>query len=145
MPFNFLLWKCLIPGETSLKESGRSARIKPRSGECVLAFSIDNEDFRARFKVRKVCDALFFYKSRQGDPILLFVELKGSDIASAAPQLGQALKAIQNALARRARYRAVVVTRGGAPARDDPLRRQFYRKYGVELSICRDGDLRPHL
>ena len=145
MPFNFLLWECLIPGKTSISESGQSARIDPHGGECVLAFELDNQKFRDRFGVGRVCDALFFYRRDQERPVLLFVELKGTDIAKAAEQLGQSLRAVKDTLQRNAQYRAVVVSRGRAPARKDPLCRQFFQQHQVELKISRDGDLRRFL
>lgn len=147
MPFDFLVWECLVPGQTSIAErgTGTSARIKPLGGECVLTFGIDNQAFRGEFNVNRVCDALFFYKIEAKSPVLLFVELKGADIASAAEQVGQALQAVRRALPRDADYRAVVVTRRKAPTRSDALWRRFFEDYGVELRISRDGNLRPYL
>jgi len=145
MPFNFLLWKCLLPGQTSIRESGKGARIKPEAGECVLAFGIDSQDFRRRFDASKVCDALFFYKSKEQDPVLLFVELKGSDLGSAAQQLGEALQAVRGKLKLKVHYRAVVVSRSTAPGRSNPLRRKFSKEHKLPLEICRSGDLRQYL
>ena len=146
MPFNFLLCECLHPGKTGFGEAGKGARIKPEGGECVLVFGIDNEPFRKRFAVTKACDALFFYKSGTKGPVLFFVELKGSDISSAARQIGQALQAVRKKLlGPEWDYRAVVVTRKSFPKRNGDLRSRFWKEYRLELKICRSGNLREHL
>ena len=145
MPFNFLLCECLHPGETGFKESGIGARIRPEGRECVLVFGIDNQRFRTQFSVHRACDALFFYKSQAHGPVLLFVELKGSDVESAAEQLGQALDAVRKGLSGVSEYRAIVVLRKSAPASRNKLWSRFRNKYGVELKVCRDGNLRPFL
>ncbi len=90
MPFNFLLWHCLLPGKTQISEQGCSARILPKSDETVLAFRIDLEAFREEYDLRgkKLCDGFFFiFKAGDTRPKLIFVELKGSDVTAAAEQL----------------------------------------------------------
>lgn len=154
MPFNFLLWNCLIPGATSVSESGVSANLKRESDESVLAFRIDTDGFRKRFKLSngaKVCDALFFYKVKKSDPLLIFVELKGRDIPRAIQQLEQTLSTFRRELEQRgelARRRvkcvAVVVTRRGVHRQTKRLQREFSQR-DVPLKFSKTGDLRQLL
>ena len=104
MPFSFLLWNCLVPGATSVSESGVSANLQRGSDESVLAFRIDTDGFRKRFNLSnpaRVCDALFFYKVKESDPLLMFVELKGRDVAGAIQQLEQTLSTVRRELEQR--------------------------------------------
>jgi len=135
MAFDFLLWHCLDPGKTSVSESGKSARLKPKGGECVLLFKIDSARFRAEFEIERVCDALFFYKSEHKAPVLLFVELKGTDVESAIDQLDQTLKSVRNKLDNEANCLAVVACSGSTPKHLGKLRKRFQKQHGITFRI----------
>jgi hypothetical protein len=158
MPMNFLLWQALETSATSHHEEGRGASIKREEGEVVLVFHADTADFRRRFGVENVCDALFFYKKPPARPILLFVELKGHDIEHAAKQIRMTMMAVREGLRGQlgnlgpanAEHRAVIVTSGVAAPRElARLRRDFERETQVALKVetVKKGacDLRKYL
>jgi hypothetical protein len=152
MAFDFLLWNCLLPGRTSIGESGKTASLKPLNDECVLTFHIDQQAFRDRFCGRdaKVCDGLFFYKQVDDAPVLLLVELKGADTDRAAEQLRDSLRVLQNELQKtgqrlKAEYRAIIVTRGSAPRNLKSFQKEFRQKYDASLDVSRRGDLRHYI
>lgn len=146
MPFNFLLWNCLAVGRTSVAEKGITARMERKPGESVLAFRIDCDEFRRHFGTRRVCDALFFYRSQENKPVLLFVELKGSNIRDGVEQLKETLGIIEQALKDYpADYRAIVVTDAGGLKSAKGLQREFQKTHKVTLSVGRESDLRTYL
>ncbi len=146
MAFDFLLWNCLVPGKTSVRESGKTVRMAREAGETVLAFEIDNEEFRKRFQVGRVCDGLFFYMAEQRTPLLFLAELKGSDFGGAVTQLEQTLGSLRKALSRyQPEFIAVIVTRRGVPKNDKKRVQQFFETNGVRLKVSRDGDLRKFI
>ena len=148
MPLNFLLCKCLITGETSVRERGISARLQPQRGECVLAFHIDNRDFRRAFGAENepVCDGVFFYKNSADDAVLLCVELKGSDFSRAVEQVAHVVRLFRRKLsALPIEFRAVVVLNAGVPPDFRERQQRFQRENGVKLRVSKDGDLRKVL
>jgi hypothetical protein len=47
MPFeNLLLSSCLLPGQTSFKESKASVKVERKEGETILFFNIDDQSSR---------------------------------------------------------------------------------------------------
>jgi len=143
MAFDFLLWNCVAPGKTSISEFGIKASLKPYEDECVLAFRIDCDEFRTHFGVRRACDGLFFVKTKNEDPLLVLVELKGSDVGHAVEQLHDTLDGLKRSHIRKpVTYRAVIVTRGGSPKQDKAAIRGFEKRQGISLCLTRDPNLR---
>ena len=148
MPFNFLVWDCLVRGKTSVGESGKVARMKHEPGECILAFELDNDGFRTRFGLKgdKACDALFFYWSAKKGPTVFFVELKGRDISTAVKQLERTVQTLQSASRDfPGEQKAVIVTDRKVPQTIKNAEKLLFDRYRVALKICRDGDLRQYL
>lgn len=95
MKFDRLLWQCLMPGEYEFTEEGITVRLPPEAKETVLMFKTDSDAFRDWQKGVKVCDLLFFYRGPAvSKPVLLFVELKGSDYEAAELQLENAFRRV---------------------------------------------------
>ena len=140
MPFNFLLWNCLLPGRTSVDENAITAVLRPRNDECVLAFGVGNDRFRQYFDLtdEKACDALFFHKSDGADPTLFFVELKASpNLKRDIEQLGNVIQAVASKVGRETPYaaKAVIVKRGSVPRDLDRVRRSFKNTHQVQLCV----------
>jgi len=99
MPFNHLLFESLLPGRTLAedKEKGcrSSANLERGPGEAVLLFRLDQIGTKERLNLRgkKCCDHLFFYKSGN-QTLLIFIELKSTDIRGAMEQITSAHDAI---------------------------------------------------
>src|SRR5262245_28075400 len=107
MPFNFLLWRCLAPGKTSYQEprTGWGVRVQPINDETILFLLTDADPVREYFSkkrkwydLKNVADLLVYCKRKNSSPILLFVELKGSDIDQSVEQLCQTIEAIKAVL-----------------------------------------------
>jgi len=150
MPLNYLLWNCLVPGKTSVGERGKSANMDRKPDECVLAFRTDDRGFRERFGLpgKRACDGVFFLRRDGQQPEIIFVELKGTDISTAAKQLGNSLRAVRTELDRirlEARYHAVVVKAGRAPGNIKGLRDGFKKQHQVDLTVTSDRDVRKVL
>jgi hypothetical protein len=156
MAFTHLLWNCLAEGATSIEEEKLSANLEKRSDECVLVFEIDNPDFRKHFQAmdEKVCDGLFFYKKAalpghdKTVPVVMFVELKGSDIDYAIEQLANTHRLVHKKLTGRAvEYRAIVVSRQAPPAQDKSARKRWEKSINCRLHFARGpkAELRRYL
>ncbi|HYO59642.1 hypothetical protein [Archangium sp.] len=95
MKFDRLLWQCLMPGEHEFSEEGITVRLPPEAKETVLMFRTDSDAFRDWQQGVKACDLVFFYRGPAAPkPVLLFVELKGSDYEAAEAQLENAFKRV---------------------------------------------------
>ncbi|OJT23270.1 hypothetical protein BO221_20620 [Archangium sp. Cb G35] len=95
MKFDRLLWQCLMPGEHEFSEEGITVRLLPEGKETVLMFRTDSNAFRDGQPGVKACDLVFFYRGPAAPkPVLLFVELKGSDYEAAEAQLENAFKRV---------------------------------------------------
>jgi hypothetical protein len=145
-----MLWNCLLPDKTSIGEGKQKARLERRTGagECILVFRIDNAEFRRQFGLSQspLCDALFFLGQQQDHPTLLPVELKGSDIAKAVQQLESAVNLLLSKLPKKqTRYVPVIVTSSRVPHQAKKLFKDFSRKFGFEVRVSRDGNLRDFL
>jgi hypothetical protein len=148
VPFTHLLWKCLLPDQARVREGGKTAHLDRKKGECVLAFQIDQADFRKAFdlKDKPVCDGLFFFKTSATVPVLFLVELKGSDFARAVEQIESTLQLLKKKLAQYpSKYRAVVVTDRRVPTQQKGRFDEFQKRHKTALRVSRDGDLRPLL
>lgn len=98
MPFEILLLSsCLLPGQTSFKESKASVKVEPQAGETILFFNTDNQtnpECKLRQflwgaeKGQKICDLIVFY-AKGSDRIICFVELKDNigDLGHATEQV----------------------------------------------------------
>jgi hypothetical protein len=144
VPWNCLFRECLQKG-TSVSESGRSASLDRRPGECVLLFKTDCPRFRSVFGVgdRPLSDAVFYYKAAAGadtQQALIFVELKGTDVAHALEQLRTAVEVVRKKMPELEtswsfRWVAVVVTRGSHLKQLDKWVKEFREKYRVTLLV----------
>lgn len=98
LPFEILLLSpCLLPGQTSFKESRASVRVDPQPGETILFFNIDEQSNPA-CKLRKflwgketgqkICDLMVFY-AKENERVICFVELKDNigDLGHATEQV----------------------------------------------------------
>jgi hypothetical protein len=86
MSFHSVVAACLHPG-TAAKEKGKSVRIDLKKDETVLLFRTDSNEAKAYLGIKTASDFVYFYMKDQHTPKLVFVELKGSDLAKAAEQL----------------------------------------------------------
>lgn len=141
MALDLLLVRCLVPGQTSLKESGLAVQLGPKGEETILLFRSDSPEFRSCFNLgsdARVSDAIFFYRSAQRPrPLLVFVELKGNDVGHAVKQLTATVRVVEQRLHGQLRKEvdllAVVVTSGSAPSQKDPAFKRFKADIGISL------------
>lgn len=140
MRFDRLLWHCLQPGEYQFTEENLAVRLSPENNETVLMFRTDSNVFRGSREGVPACDLLFFYRGPASPtPVLLFVELKGSDIEHAETQIGSAFKRVREELAPdcgggAARAGAVVVLGSSAPADVKPRQKEAWLKQGLPFA-----------
>jgi len=84
-PFEILLLSpCLLPGQTSFKESNASVKVDPQPGETILFFNIDDPSNRScklreflwgKATGQQICDLIVFYAT-ESERVICFVELK---------------------------------------------------------------------
>ncbi|QDU39461.1 hypothetical protein Mal4_38060 [Maioricimonas rarisocia] len=95
--FNRLLLDCLVPGTTSVNERKTRTMLtfKPAAGETILVFRVDSDEGKKLFELEDslVADALLAVFRQGAQPILFFVELKGSDVEHAEKQLESTIAA----------------------------------------------------
>ena len=156
MRFDRLLWQCLMPGEYEFTEEGITVRLPPEAKETVLMFKTDSDAFRDWQKGVKACDLLFFYRGPAAPkPVLLFVELKGSDYEAAELQLENAFKRVwaqldQQCQSGEIRVCAVAVV-GRSVMMDVKARiKDAWQQRGLEFryhfgALRKTVDLRPNL
>jgi hypothetical protein len=152
MSFHSVVAACLHPG-TAAKEKGKSVRIDLKKDETVLLFRTDSNEAKAYLGIKTASDFVYFYMKDQHTPKLVFVELKGSDLAKAAEQLQATIGAVRDLLAKRVgalakslRVDAVVVFSGSAPKSLDDVQRQFRKVTGVSLRTQRESlDIRAFI
>lgn len=148
MRFDRLLWECLAPGSHEGTDGPLTASLAPRAGETVLLFEIDNPAFRGRDSGVKVCDLLFFHRGMEGRPVLLFVELKGSDYQTAEQQVESAVRRVLGQLdegcqGRSVQLRAVILLGSSILHEDKQLKKRLLRQYGLLLRYRRDVYQQP--
>jgi hypothetical protein len=139
MPIDHLLFESLIPGVTKAEDKGSgshtSANLDSGRGESVLVFHLDNEKSRTRLGLsnNKCCDFVFFFKSGS-HCTLIFVELKGTDIASAEDQIVSAYQAMsaQSSYIKSCGPLAVIVSNVAAPMNGKVIQRRM-KKRGISL------------
>jgi len=135
MAFDELLWNCLIPGAASAKEQGIGIALE-RSGATVLFFRCDCDEFRSEFDVPRaqVCDLLVYYCRDPKSPVLLFVELKGSDLLRAVAQIRSAQATLKSHISerhwKRAKIKALIVTPNSVPPKRQGIPKE------VEVRQC---------
>ena len=137
-----LLWFCLDHG-TSISEQRIELSIARRSGETILLFHTDSAAFREHFYLdgapQIACDALFFYKYQDHPPVLIFVELKGANLAHALNQLkatiGPVKRRVEQVLRGATRYLALVVSDGAGPTTRKNKQREFEAQTQVDLRV----------
>lgn len=158
MRFDGLLWECLLPGRHEHSEENLTAALDPRPGETVLLFETDRPAFRRRLPAGSklsVCDLMFFYRGPAAPmPVLLFVELKGSDYEHAEEQLANALEAVTRELepdCQRSVLKGAVVVLGASTPHDSKRRRrEFFRSTRTLIEYesnarAKRTELRSHL
>lgn len=150
MSIDAVVASCLIRG-TSFSEKAKSVAIRKRTDEIVMAFRTDSPEFRGITNVQRASDVAFLYMRHLGRPVLLFVELKGSDISHAADQLQATIEAVRKLIRNTVHssypecsdVRAIIVRSGSAPANQTLIQERFYKATGVRLRFARDkADLR---
>jgi hypothetical protein len=135
MAFNFLVPECLI--RHSYSEKGKGIKLSQKDDERVAFFHLDNDAFRTRFRLHasKVCDVLIFYRKGSAGPILMLVELKGSDFDAAADQIcstHDALKPELQPALKTANWIALVVASGSCPPSRSKLQKRLNGR-GISL------------
>jgi hypothetical protein len=147
------IWS-LLQKATSIPGKGDSrASIQRREGELVLVFDTDNATAREILGISKCCDAVFLYMVSRSRPVLLFVELKGKDVATAAEQITSTMQAIRKIVnktiysdfPKSSDMRAVVVRSGPAPQDQSRIQSKFFGATEVRLQFARKPDLRDFL
>jgi hypothetical protein len=149
--FSVLLWRCLAPGEYTVEENNLSATLTPLNGmrETILVFDkLDDRRLPDHYAGadRACCDAIFFYSRNLADdagPLLLFVELKGTDIRRAIEQLKNTMREVEAAVrpeslrGKTRRRAAVIVTKATVPQLVDmrPLVSEFRRELKASIYI----------
>jgi hypothetical protein len=147
MAVDHLLFESLIPGVTLAEDKGSgsrtSANLHRGNGESVLVFHLDNVLTRRKLELseRKCCDFVFFFKS-ETQCTLIFVELKGGDIASAEEQIVAAYQAMsaQSAYVRSCGPLPVIVSSVTAPMNRKDIQKRM-KGMGITLyfAISRKG------
>jgi len=118
--FNRLLLDGLVPGSSGVNENRAKFVLKRSGDETILVFRLDSSAGRQCLGLpghSKAADALLavFRKSRR--PVLLFVELKGSDVKHGMQQLQSTVQTVKKVLGNQwSRFEAfaVVVRSSGA-------------------------------
>jgi hypothetical protein len=149
MPVDHLLFESLLPGITKAedKKSGghTSANLEHGPHESVLLFHLDTETTRRRLGLLegKCCDFLYFFKNKKHS-ILIFVELKGTDIASATEQIANAHQALgaQSKYVKSCHPLAVIVSSVAAPRNGRVIQHQM-KTQGITLYFGRSRSGRP--
>lgn len=144
MTFDRILWQCLLPGQYSFEENNISAKLQPEAGETVLLLNIDDDKLRNELANKRLCDLLFFYRGPvRPVPVLVFVELKGSDYEHGEEQLRNAIAVVLSGLAPRIRdpdlrndqrqveLRAVLVSSRTVPHHDKRELKRLFRETGA--------------
>jgi len=98
LPFEILLLSpCLLPGQTSFKESKASVKVVPEAGETILFFNIDDQSnpgcklrefLWGKATGQQICYLIVFYAT-ESESVICFVELKDnmSDLGHATDQV----------------------------------------------------------
>ncbi len=150
MPFNSLLLNCLEHG-TSFTEK-ITVSVKPRTGETILFFSIDNAtnkncNFNKEFGGGRICDLLIFYK--KSDIMIVFVEIKGRNVKDALKQIKNTVNKLKKVNTKnKIIWKAVIVSHTSAPKnwKSKDVKNEF-KKLGIEYhnffnkKECRIGDV----
>jgi hypothetical protein len=140
MPFSHLLFEALLPGKSVAEDrkSGcrTSADLQRGPNETILLFRLDHAQTKSRLGLsdRKCCDHLYFLKS-ETRTILIFVELKSTDLDEAEEQILNAHNAICNhSDVKKKSFRsvAIVVSTMGAPP-NAKKRQSNMREHGIAL------------
>jgi hypothetical protein len=152
MPLDHLLFESLIPGITKAEDkkgTGRtSANLDRGSNETVLLFHRDNEETRRRLKFsgEKCCDFLYFFKNRKR-AVLIFIELKGTKINSAAHRIASAYHALaalsEYVKSHTPQALAVIVSSGSAPRREGAVIQKRMKASGIKLYFGKSSKDHP--
>jgi hypothetical protein len=163
MVFAQLLCRHVLPGKTSYSEPGTGwgVSVQPIKDESILFFLTDCDEFRKcaeatlNRKPVHICDLLVYCKQAAKNTILLFIELKGSDVKHAAEQLTQTIQTISRQISpehlKQISRRTLVLATGSAPKDLKDIQKAFFKALGIELKVhsgIKKGasvDLRPIL
>jgi hypothetical protein len=141
MPVDHLLFESLLPGKTLAEDRQNkcctSADLKAAPNETVLLFRLDDERTRKRLGLAgsKCCDHLYLFKSLT-HAILIFVELKSTDLKDAADQIVNAFEAVkaQSSYGRTEHPPAIaLIISSSAPPRDSKMMQKQLMSRGLIL------------
>ena len=129
MPFDHLLTHSLIPGATSAKEQGVGFSFNRDSDESVLVFRLDESATRKILKLEQkpCCDYLVFFNKLSFRPLLVFVELKSTNLDRAGKQILSAANAIRRQAPnlKETQFRGVIVSSSTPPRDFDKLQKHL--------------------
>ncbi len=140
MPFNTLLLTCLIHG-TRFGEQGATVSIKPKSGETILFFSVDDQSnegcgLRKMGMQGALCDLVIFFDNAGEKKTLCMVELKGSDLKRAIEQVINTRDFLKNNLPTGLRqhvvWKACILLTGKSPQEVKQLEKHLEEAFGKE-------------
>jgi hypothetical protein len=141
-PFEILLLSpCLLPGQTSFKESKASVKVEPQADETILFFHIDDQSNPA-CKLRKflwgtqrgqrICDLIVFY-AKESERIICFVELKDNigDLGHATDQVINTYKSLKLHLKLSYTPKAFIYAfTGSLPHEHQEYQKKLYKVFG---------------
>lgn len=148
MPFETLLFTCLLPGVHSFQENKTRVHFEPEPGETLLFFCADNHSgadqgcktcqlrkfLWGKQEGERICDLLIFYA--KGDRrVLCFVELKDnkSDLPDAAAQVVNTYRGLRKRLKLSQNYRIqafLLAHHGSAPVKHHQSTKELKKTFG---------------
>jgi len=142
MPFEILLLSpCLLPGQTSFKESKASVEVTPLAGETILFFNID-EQSNPGCKLRQflwgmkkgepMCDLIVFY-AKDSKRVICFVDLKDniSDLGHGTKQVINTYNTFKVHLQKSYTAKAFIYACTGAlPYEHEEYQRKLLKEFG---------------
>lgn len=154
MPFNTLLLGCLLISATSYGESGASVTVKPKSGETVLFFVIDDQasqgkrcDFRKNLNLQgKICDCIILYaEQNKSKKIICLVELKRGNLQDVEEKLINTYRSLEARLkpfAQQIEWKVCVLQTTGSAQDVKPAQKNLEKVFGSgRVRFSRNSDI----
>jgi len=140
------LKSCLTPG-TSAPGSGIKVAAKPLPGEIIILFQTDSSNGKRCLNVgsEKICDYLYFYNKNADKEIACFLELKGTDLKSAAEQVEKTHEHLENLISKKVANdipflaRVCICLRSHASSTSQKIRDKLIKIYGNKNIEIRHG------
>jgi len=142
LPFEILLLSpCLLPGQTSFKESKASVKVEPQAGETILFFNIDdqsNPDCKLREFLwgketgQQICALIVFYAT-DSKRVICFVELKDniSDLGHATKQVINTYNTFKRHLHKSYTAKAFIYAwTGSSPNEKKEYQKKLFKEFG---------------